>query len=195
MSARRSAALRAGGLREVAKKLSAQAALVWLLLALVLVPTLGRLHQVVHGNSLDRVQVGQAQMAPALQALQPLRVDVVEGTTSFMDAAKVTAAAATATATASTETETETETETATATAQATNTAHPPGHGVFDRLLGAHTAADCQLLDQLALGHALHAVGVALPPLVPALAPPVHQADAIGALAVAQFQARGPPRA
>ena len=91
--------------------------------------------------------------------------------------------------------ETETKTETETATAQATNTAHPPGHGVFDRLLGAHTAADCQLLDQLALGHALHAVGVALPPLVPALAPPVHQADAIGALAVAQFQARGPPRA
>ena len=141
----------------MAQHLSAQAALVWLLLALVLVPTLGRLHQVVHGDSLDRVHAGPARLAPALQSLH---------TSLQADAVAATAASA-----------------------------HPLGHGVFDRLLGTHTAADCQLLDQLALGNALHAVGVVLPPLVPALAPHLHHADATGAWAVTQFQARGPPRA
>ena len=159
MSAHRSAGRRGGGPRGVAQHLSAQAALVWLLLALVLVPTLGRLHQVVHGDSLDRVHAGPARLAPALHSLHTPRQT---------DAAAAAAAAASAPA---------------------------RGHGVFDRLLGTHTAADCQLLDQLALGHALHAVGVVLPPLVPALAPHLHRADATGAWAVTQFQARGPPRA
>lgn len=42
-------------------------ALAWLLVALVAVPTLGRLHQVAHGSTLDRVHAGlslAAQGAP-----------------------------------------------------------------------------------------------------------------------------------
>lgn len=44
-----------------------QLALAWLLVALVAVPTLGRLHQVAHGSTLDRVHAGlslAAQGAP-----------------------------------------------------------------------------------------------------------------------------------
>ena len=45
-----SAALRSAVVRRVA--------LAWLLLALVVVPTLGRLHQVVHGGALDQAHAG-----------------------------------------------------------------------------------------------------------------------------------------
>ena len=45
-----SAALRGAAVRRVA--------LAWLLLALVVVPTLGRLHQVVHGGALDQAHAG-----------------------------------------------------------------------------------------------------------------------------------------
>lgn len=120
------------------ERLSAQAALVWLLLALVLVPALGRLHQVVHGTALDRIHAGSVALADAPAAREA-------------------------------------------------------GHGLLDVLVPNHTAADCQLLDQLALGHAVPAACVALPPLAPAQVPPTHHADATGAWPVVQLRARGPP--
>ena len=43
----------------------AQAALAWLLLALVIAPTLGRLHQVVHAPALEHMHAGHAHGLPA----------------------------------------------------------------------------------------------------------------------------------
>lgn len=51
--------------RRLRQQLPAQAALAWLLLALVLVPTLGRLHQVEHAGALEQMRAGHAvQRAP-----------------------------------------------------------------------------------------------------------------------------------
>lgn len=46
--------------RRLRQQLPAQAALAWLLLALVLVPTLGRLHQVEHAGALEQMRAGHA---------------------------------------------------------------------------------------------------------------------------------------
>lgn len=59
-----------------ASSLAAQAALAGLLLALVVVPALGRWHQVSHGSALDRLHAGQpvaADPAPSLTSLGALR--------------------------------------------------------------------------------------------------------------------------
>lgn len=53
-------------MRVLVQRLTAQAALVWLLLALVVVPALGRLHQVTHGSALDRMHAGRMAAAQAL---------------------------------------------------------------------------------------------------------------------------------
>ena len=51
--------------RRLRQQLPAQAALAWLLLALVVVPTLGRLHQVEHAGALEQMRAGHAvQRAP-----------------------------------------------------------------------------------------------------------------------------------
>ena len=47
-------------------------ALAWLLLALVAVPTLGRLHQVAHGGALDRVHAGLSSVAQGVLGLAPV---------------------------------------------------------------------------------------------------------------------------
>lgn len=63
-----SAALRSAVVRRVA--------LAWLLLALVVVPTLGRLHQVVHGGALDQAHAGllaAPSSLPAQPAWDPVR--------------------------------------------------------------------------------------------------------------------------
>lgn len=126
----------------------AQAALVWLLLALVVVPSLGRLHQVMH--------------APALQAhaLSPAAAGA---------GAPITAAH----------------------TGESSHTAH--AQGLLDLLLAHHAPVDCLLLDQLALGDALHSAPTALAAPAPAQAPLVHPAATAAARHVALFQARGPP--
>ena len=59
-----------------ASSLAAQAALAGLLLALVVVPALGRWHQVSHGSALDRLHAGQpvaTDSAPSLTSLAALR--------------------------------------------------------------------------------------------------------------------------
>ena len=111
------------------------AALLWLLLALVWAPTLGRLHQSVHG--------GQGAHPHAAHAAAPSG-----GASQFLLP-----------------------------------------------LLADHTPVDCLLLDQLALGDALHSAPSALPTLVPAQASPVQHAGRSTAPHVALFQARGPPTA
>jgi len=122
-------------------------ALAWLLLALVVVPTLGRVHQMAHGGALDRVHAGQAQLPGA-------------------------------------------------PTAEAAPAAQRPGHGLWLPLLvPQHAAVDCLLLDQLALGDALHSAALALPEAVPAQATAAQPAARTGAVHVALFQARGPPTA
>ena len=89
----------------------------WLLLALVVVPSLGRLHQVMH--------------APALQAhaLSPAAAGA---------GAPITAAH----------------------TGESSHTAH--AQGLLDLLLAHHAPVDCLLLDQLALGDALHSAPTTL---------------------------------
>ena len=54
------AALRGAAVRRVA--------LAWLVLALVVVPTLGRLHQVVHGGALDQAHAGLLAAPSSLPA-------------------------------------------------------------------------------------------------------------------------------
>lgn len=145
------AGLRARGRASTGSRLWAQAALAWLLLALVVVPTLGRLHQVMH--------------APALQA----HALSAPGALSF--AAPGLAAGAIA--------------------GQGSAPAH--AHGLIDTLLAHHAPVDCLLLDQLALGDALHSAPVALTAAVPAQAPPGQPGATAAARPVAFFQARGPP--
>jgi hypothetical protein len=128
-----------------------QLALAWLLLALVAVPTLGRLHQVAHGGTLDQVRAGQALSSAA-------------------SAASVAPGAA----------------------ASAGGQGH--GHGLLlPLLLGHHAPVDCLVLDQLALGDALHSASLALPHAVPAQAPSTAPAGRVAVSHVALFQARGPP--
>ena len=139
----------------------------WLLLALVVVPTLGRLHQVMH--------------APALQvhALLPSDTPAYAGASHGNGNHGFSAADALAEQTG----------------APAAGH-HHPDHAHFsllDVLLAHHAPVDCLLLDQLALGDALHSATQALATPVPAQAPLVHRAATAAARHVAHFQARGPP--
>lgn len=123
--------------RRLQARVARRLALVWLLLALVVVPTLGRLHQVAHGGALDQMHAGQQAPAAAEQ-----------------------------------------------------------GHGPWpSSFLAHHAPADCLLLDQLALGDALHSATLALPDAVPPQALPPHSAGRAGVSHIALFQARGPPAA
>lgn len=137
----------------------AHLALAWLLLALLTAPTLGRLHQVVHGGTLDRVHAGQSLLAPGVQGL------------ALSDAASSSRFSQSAAAAPD----------------------HSHGHALLPLLVGHHAPVDCVLLDQLALGDALHGDTVALPDAVPVHAPPAAPALRTDASHVALFQARGPP--
>lgn len=122
----------------------AHLALVWLVLALVAAPTMGRLHQVVHGGALDRVHA-HAYKHPHAHT-----------------------------------------TDTASA-------GH--SHGLIAQLVAGHAPADCLLLDQLALGDALHSAPLALPEAAPARAQPFPPAGRATLPHTALFLARGPPAA
>lgn len=50
------------------RRVTAKLALCWLLMAMVLAPTLGRLHQVVHAGALERVHAGSGGLAAPVQA-------------------------------------------------------------------------------------------------------------------------------
>lgn len=151
--------------RRLRQQLPAQAALAWLLLALVVVPTLGRLHQVEHAGALEQMRAGHAVQA-AQQA----------------DAHHRLSAASLA------------EDEASAASSEADH-AHNGSAGLLSLLLAPHAPVDCLLLDQLALGDSLHSAPPALATLVPAQAPPVQHARCFAAPHVALFQARGPPTA
>lgn len=120
----------------------AQLALAWLVLALVAAPSLGRLHQVVHGDALDRVQASAHAHSHT----------------------KATAGA-------------------------------EHSHGLLAQLLTGHAPADCLLLDQLALGDALHSAPLALPEATPTQAQPHPPAGRTTLPHTALFLARGPPAA
>lgn len=152
------------GLRVV----GAHAALVWLLLALVVAPTLGRLHQVTHGSTLDQVHAGQVLLA--LQAPTQAQAQA-EGLGLPTPARPPTLA---------------------TAPAEPAGAA-PASPGLFDLLAGHHSAADCLLLDQLALGDALVSIPMVVPAPVLAQAPPAPPADRVGVRHITLFHARGPP--
>lgn len=111
----------------------------WLMLALVLSPALGLVHQVVHTPGL------------APHVVQPAGGDIAQ------PAAK-----------------------------QALDAIHA--------LFAGHSKAECVLLDQMALGHALLAKALPLLQVVPAAVPVALIASEWGAQHASPFQARGPPR-
>ncbi len=127
------------------QQLSARAALVWLLLALVIAPTVGRLHEVAHGGRGNPVHAGHVPQAAAFHG-------GMAGTH---------------------------------ATDQAS--------GLLQALWGDHAAPDCLLLDQLALGDALHSAPMALPALAPVPARLAYRSEAVLLRWFTPFQARGPP--
>lgn len=126
------------GQRRGGRAWAAHAALVWLVLALAWVPTLGRLHQVAHAQPLAQIHADH-------------------GTPAVVEHAS----------------------------------AHAPG--LLGDFLSSHSRVDCLLLDQLALGDALHGTAPVLLPPSPALAPVAVHAERVQARHVALFQARGPP--
>ena len=67
------------------------------------------------------------------------------------------------------------------------------GHGTSAGFLSSHSLVDCLLLDQLALGDALHSASVVLLPPSPAPAPVAAHAHGVQARPAALFQARAPP--
>jgi hypothetical protein len=119
---------------------AARAALVWLVLALAWVPTVGRLHQIAHAQPLAQIHAGHGTPGGVAQQ-------------------------------------------------------HAPGHaaGFLGGFLSSHSLVDCLLLDQLALGDALHGAAVVLLPHSPAPAPAASQAHGVQARHAALFQARAPP--
>lgn len=127
------------------QQLSARAALVWLLLALVIAPTVGRLHEVAHGGPIDRMHAGHTAQAA-----------VSHGGTAGAQAAH-------------------------------------PASGLLQALWGDHAAPDCLLLDQLALGDALHSAPLVLPALAPVPAPLACRTDSVLLRWFTPQQARGPP--
>ncbi|WP_291518930.1 hypothetical protein [Acidovorax sp.] len=72
--------------------------------------------------------------------------------------------------------------------------AHADAASVLDGLLPGHAAADCLLLDQLALGDALHLAAVHLPLAAPRPATFPRCAISRPAQTLALFEARAPPR-
>lgn len=135
---------RRGEARALVHRLSAHMALLWLVLALAWVPTMGRLHQVAHAGQLAQVHSGQVSTA-GLAASTP------------------------------------------------SGGSHSHALALLGGFLANHSLVDCLLLDQLALGDALHGSAPVLLPQVPALAPAALHATGVGARHVALFQARGPP--
>jgi hypothetical protein len=146
--------------RRLRHQLPAQAALAWLLLALVVAPTVGRVHQVEHAGELAQMRAGHAAAQPKPVVAFPVQQD------------------------------------SAPAAAEGGHAHQLAGHpGLLSLLLAPHAPVDCLLLDQLALGEALHSLPEALPPPAPAQAPQVAHAGRTTAPHRALFQARGPPAA
>ncbi|HEY9207647.1 hypothetical protein [Acidovorax sp.] len=129
------------------QQLSARAALTWLLLALVIAPTVGRLHEVAHGGRSNPVHAGHAPQVAASQG-GTVRAHVADADT-----------------------------------------------GLLQALWGDHAAPDCLLLDQLALGDALHSAPMALPAVVPAQARRAYRSEPVLLRWFTPLQARGPPAA
>lgn len=134
-----------------------RAALAWLLLALVLVPTVGQLHKVLHFAP----YAGQAHAAAALHLREADAPSRIAGTAAG---------------------------EGGTAALCEEDFAQ-----ALRRLLPQHTTADCQLLDQLALGQALHAVALVLPAALPPGAPAAPRHLGRMPRHAAAFHARAPP--
>lgn len=121
-----------------ARAWAARLALVWLVLALAWVPTVGRLHQIAHAQPLAQIHAGHGPLVAADQGA---------------------------------------------------------AHGASAGFLSSHSLVHCLLLDQLALGDALHSAALALLPHSPAPAPVAAHAHGVQARHAALFQARAPPPA
>ena len=156
----------------MSRRWGAQVALVWLLCALVLVPLLGRLHQITHGDTLDQLHAGQWRGASAFTALNATQ----RAQQPFAKAGS------------------DVDVDRDVRATHRTAIPHAPP-SLFNQLAGHHSASDCLLLDQLALSDALHSTPAALPTPVLAQAPPAPPADRVDVLHVTLFQARGPPLA
>lgn len=146
-----------------------RAALAWLLLALVLVPTVGQLHKVLHFAS----HAGQGRAVAALHA---------HGLDARGAAAGAVGAEAGAGAGA----------QVAISPGAAAASEDDFSQGLR-RLLPQHTAADCELLDQLALGQPLHAAALVLPAALPLGAPAARPLVGRVVRHVTAFRARAPP--
>lgn len=132
-------------------------ALWWLLLCLVLAPTLGQLHHVAHGGV-----AGQRHTAGVGH-------EAHGGPRPHAGHAHGKAAALVGADTAASAT-------------------------LLGGLVPGHAPADCLLLDQLALGDALHLATAALPAVAPLAAASFRCAISGPAQPLALFQARAPPR-
>ena len=143
------------------QRLPAQLALAWLLAALVAAPTLGRLHQVLHGGVLHEMRAGHP--APDLAVAAQARVFASNSPPAAVagDAARAAVL--------------------------------PGDDGLLARALTGHGPSGCLLLDQLALGDALHGATLQLPAAAPTGRPPLPPAENCAARHIAQFHARGPP--
>ena len=144
-----------------------RAALAWLLLALVLVPTVGQLHKVLH----------LAPHAGQGRAMAVLRAHGLDARGAAAGAVGVEAGA---------------EAQGALSPGVAAASEEDFSQGLR-RLLPQHTAADCELLDQLALGQALHAAALVLPTALPLGAPAARPLVGRVVRHVAAFRARAPP--
>ncbi|WP_440112127.1 hypothetical protein [Acidovorax sp. BL-A-41-H1] len=133
-------------------------ALWWLLVCLVLVPTLGQVHHAAHGGP-----TVQATGAHAAHLTAPGHAGHRHGAALATDSAdRATADALTS--------------------------------PLLDGLVPGHASADCLLLDQLAVGDALHLHAVPLPAATPVAASSARCAISHPAQPVALFEARGPPQ-
>ncbi len=163
------------------RRLPTQAALAWLLLALVVAPTLGRLHQVEHAGVLAQLRAGHA---PAAHSLQGAQHGTAQHGQNALHGPQEGAFTATGPGNG--------------ASAESDHHHGLHGHGdqgLFSLLLAPHAPVDCLVLDQLALGDALHSGPQALPAQLPGQMPPVQHAGRFSAPHLALFQARGPPTA
>ena len=147
-----------------------RAALAWLLLALVLVPTVGQLHKVLH-------LAPHAGQGRAMAVLRAHGLDVRGTAAGAVGAIGVEAGA---------------EAQGALSPGAAAASEKDFSQGLR-RLLPQHTAADCELLDQLALGQALHAAALVLPTALPPGAPAARPLVGRVVRHVAAFRARAPP--
>lgn len=174
-----------------------------MLLALVVVPTLGRLHQWEHAGAIEQVRAGQVGHATyaaqagysAAAGAQHVR-HALRGEAAHSHGLHRPIHAQSQEPSQEPSQETAQEKVLKAARESVRESAHDhEDHGLLSLLLPSHAPVDCLLLDQLALADALYSAPLTLHAAVLAQAPPLQRAERAAAAHVALFQARGPPAA